>query len=64
MCISSKTEDWPADLSANDLGGIAAPTRSMRRFRELIMLLCCSLTACSNGADPGSIEQLVRAALH
>jgi hypothetical protein len=49
------------DLSANDPEPIMM---SIWRIRNVIGLLGFTVAACSNGADPGSIDQLIGIALH
>jgi len=56
--------DCSVDPSVNDVAAIATPAWPMRRLREVTVLICCSVAACSNSADPGSIEQFVRALLN
>ena len=64
MFVSAKSKEPSIDPTADDFGAIAMSTWKMRRFRDFISLICCSVTACYSGADPGAIEQLVRATLH
>jgi hypothetical protein len=43
---------------------VGSVAMSIWRVRDLIVLIGLSVAACSNGANPGSIEQLVRITLH
>jgi hypothetical protein len=59
--MHSPPKPQAVDLSTNASRSIQM---SIWRIRDLIVLLGFSVTACSNGVDPGSIEQLIRIALH
>jgi len=48
----------------NDDQTIATPARPLCRLHGITLLICCGAAACSNSADPGSIEQIVRALLN